>query len=598
VPTPPPEVRRQLKALPDSPGVYIFKSETGEILYVGKAISLRKRAPQHFKGPVMAMPISEHAHEVRSVDFIETRNEVEALFLEANLIKRHQPLHNVTLKDDKRYPYIKLTKEEFPRVAVVREELSDGAEYFGPFGWALPTKRTVTVIQKTMGIRVCRRMNPRGCLYMHIRMCSAPCIGDIDAGAYGERVRQAKELLRGNVKELRTDLKARMRGLSEELRFEEAAEVRDYLAGLDRMMELQSVHLTRERDDDYVTHAAAGDIVVVCVLQVRGGKVIDKRLLQLAHAKDLPAAEVLGAAIPQLYRSGAIPRTIAVPEELPERPAIEKALSERAGRRVHVTVPQRGTPMRLMRLAVRNAKAAARSATVHRERRLEEEGLEELGKGLGLEGPPGRIEAFDVSHHHGEEAVASMVVFRDGQPLKKDYRRFRIREAPPGDDYAAMREVVSRRYGGSLRGTLHEPDLVLIDGGRGQLSAASEALAGLGMRLPVAALAKEREELFVPRRSGPVPLSPDSDAVLVLRRVRDEAHRFAIAHHRRRRRKALTRSRLMDMPGIGKKRASELLRHFGSLRAVEEAPQEELEEAPGMGRITGRRLWEALHPGE
>jgi excinuclease ABC subunit C len=593
---PPPEVRRALGALPDAPGVYIFRDAEGDVIYVGKAINLRKRAPAHFKGgPQPWLPFSEHTDEVASVEHIETRTELEAIFLEANLIKRNQPRHNVRLKDDKRYPFIKITKETYPRIAVVREEVEDGADYFGPYTTALPTRTTVNIIQKNLGLRVCRRMNPQGCLYMHIGLCSAPCVGAVSEEEYAQRVRGAKLLLRGDVKELRSDLEGTMRALAAEERFEEAAEIRDYLQGLDRMMELQTVHLTRERDDDYVAHSSDGHYAVVFVLQVRGGKVVDKRVLRLAQAEDAPPEEVLQAVIPQIYHQGGVPRTVAVPVDLPEHRTLEQALSQLAGRRVHITVPSRGEPRRLMRLAEKNARSYARTERLRTQLRVEDRGTEELAKALRLPRPPARIEAFDVSHHMGDEPVASMVVFREGKPLKKDYRRFRIRSADPGDDYAAMNEVVGRRYGGTLRGSLPEPDLVLIDGGKGQLHAAAEALGELGMRLPVAALAKEREELYVPGRRRPMDLPPDSDGILLLRRIRDEAHRFAISHHRRRRRGALTRSRLLKVPGIGPQRAQELLRHFGSLRGIEAATREELEMAPGMGKGTADALWKELH---
>ena len=430
---------------------------------------------------------------------------------------------------------------------------------------------------------------------MHIGMCSGPCVGAIDEATYAEQVRKAKMMLRGDVKALRKDLEATMHALAAEQRFEEAGEVRDYLQGLDRMMELQSVHLTRERDDDYLALATSGHLALVFLLQVRGGKVVDKKVLRLAHGDDVPPAEVLQAVIPQMYRAGGIPRTVAVPEELPDRATLELALTQMAGRRVHITVPSRGEPRRLMRLAEKNAASYAKTERLRTQLRIEDSGIEELGRALRLPSPPKRIEAFDVSHHQGDEAVASMVTFREGKPLKKDYRRFKIRKASPGDDYAAMREVVERRYGGSLRGTMPEPDLVLIDGGRGQLAAAGEALAMLSMHLPVAALAKEREDLFVPGSRLPLDLPPDSDGILLLRRIRDEAHRFAIAYHRQRRRSALTRSRLLKVPGIGPQRAQALLRHFGSLRGIEAATLEELEAAPGMGKGTARALWNELH---
>ncbi|MCK4969398.1 MAG: excinuclease ABC subunit C, partial [Thermoplasmata archaeon] len=393
----------------------------------------------------------------------------------------------------------------------------------------------------------------------------------LDEAGYSERVRKAKMLLRGDVKALRKDLEATMRALATEQRFEEAAEVRDYLHGLDRMMELQSVHLTRERDDDYMALATSGHMALVFVLQVRGGKVVDKKVLRLAHGDDVPKADVFQAVIPQLYRVGGIPRTVAVPVELPDRAMMELALTQAVGRKVHITVPSRGEPMRLMRLAEKNAASYAKTERLRTQLRIEDRGIEELGRALRLPGLPQRIEAFDVSHHQGEQTVASMVTFRDGKPLKKDYRRFKIRKAAEADDYAAMREVVMRRYGGSLRGTMPEPDLVLIDGGKGQLAAAVDALGMLAIRLPIAALAKEREELFVPGSSRPLDLEPDSDGVLLLRRIRDEAHRFAIAYHRRRRRGAFTKSRLLKVPGIGPQRAQTLLRHFGSLRGIEAA---------------------------
>ncbi|NIS13218.1 MAG: excinuclease ABC subunit C, partial [Gemmatimonadetes bacterium] len=387
--TPPAEVRRALGSLPDAPGVYLFRDAEGEVIYVGKAVSLKKRAPAHFKGkPDPWLPISEHVDEVASVEHFETRTEIEAIFLEANLIKRHQPRHNVRLKDDKRYPLIKFTKERFPRIAVVREEIEDGADYYGPYTSALPTRTTVNLLQKDLGIRVCRRMNPRGCLYMHIGMCSGPCVGAIDEEGYAERVRKAKLILKGDVKALRRDLESTMRALAAEERFEEAAEVRDYLQGLDRMMELQSVHLTRERDDDYVALARSGHMALVFVLQVRGGKVVDKRLLRLAHGDEVPPSEVLQAVIPQLYRAGGIPRTVAVPEELPERATLELALTQAAGRKVHITVPCRGEPLRLMRLAEKNARSYAKTERLRTQLRIEDRGVEELGRALRLPSTP------------------------------------------------------------------------------------------------------------------------------------------------------------------------------------------------------------------
>ena len=592
---PGPELRRQLASLPDAPGVYIFRDAAGEVIYVGKGVSIHKRAPQHFRGPVPFMPFSEHSGEAATVDFIETRNEVEALLLEANLIKLHMPRYNVRLTDDKSYPLIKLSKEQFPRISVVREELADDAEYFGPYSSAYPVKPTVRLIQKALGIRVCRRMNPRGCLYMHIGMCSGPCVGQIVESAYAERVRHARLILRGHVKELREGLETRMAELSASMRYEQAADIRDYLKGLSRMMETQSVALTRERDDDYVAFASVGDVAVVSVLQVRGTTVIDRRVLHLAHAEALPPAGALAAALPQLYRSGGVPGTVAVPVELPGAGGIAEALSERAGRRVELAVPSRGVPGRLMRLAERNAESAARSEGIRRLGRIQDVGLEQLARALRLKRPPGRIEAFDVSHHHGDEAVASMVVFEGGRPLKRDYRRFRVRTAKVGDDYAAMREVVGRRYGGTQRARLPAPDLVLIDGGKGQLAAAVEAIAALGERYSVAAIAKEHEELFVPGRAAPIVLPPDSDGLLLLRRVRDEAHRFAITFQRTSSRKALTRSKLLDVPGVGPVRARELLRHFGSLQGVEAASVEELAKVPGVGEATARTIWNALH---
>ena len=589
-------LRRALKALPDSPGVYIFRDVDGEPVYVGKAISIRKRAASHFKGkPQPYMPFSENLHEVATVEHMETRTEVEALFLEANLIKRLDPRYNVRLKDDKRPPLIKFSRGRFPRISVVREEMEDGADYFGPYSSSIPPRTTVNILQRTLGIRICRRMNPQGCLYMHIGMCSAPCMDRIDADEYMVRVRKAKAILRGKVGVLRSQMEGTMRALAGEQRFEEAAEFRDYLKGLERMMELQSVHLTRERDDDYVAYSTDGHHGMVFVLQVRGGKVVGKRVLRLDHASGVDQAEVLAAVLPQLYREGGIPGTVGVPVELPDQATLELALTQRAERRVHVTVPSRGEPLRLVRLAERNARSYARTERLRTQLRIEDHGLEQLGEALHLERPPSRSEAFDVSHHQRDETVASMVVFREGKPLKRDYRRFKVRSAAPGDDYAAMHEVVSRRYGGTLRGTLPEPDLVLIDGGKGQLTAAAQALGELGARHPVAALAKEREELFVPGRSAPLDLERDSDAVMLLMRVRDEAHRFAISYHRRRRRGALTRSRLLNVPGIGPKRATALLRHFGSLKGIVAATREELEATPGMGVVHARGLWDALH---
>jgi len=585
MPTPvAPLVEERIRALPDRSGIYVFKDAAGKALYVGKAKSLRKRAAnylQPFGDPRLANMVAEAA----DLEAVVTDSEAEALLLENNWIKKRRPRYNVLLRDDKTYPYLKLTAEPFPRIAFTRRIRNDGADYFGPFLPGGLARKAIKLVQKLFQVRVCRidvdGSLPRPCLYHPMHRCLGPCVdGLTDREQYAEAVEQAKLFLAGRNDELLRRLKREMWQASEQLDFETAARLRDSLAEIEAIGERRKLSSVAGEDVDvYGVHLAGGDAAVT-TLVMRNGQVLDRRELFWEGSGDLAAERLLDELLPQIYdRTTFIPKEIHLPLPVEGEEALVEWLSGRKGERVYVRMPSRGAKADRVRLAMRNAELAHR----RRFRKVgEHPGAEALKRHLHLLEPPRRIEGFDVSHFQGGETVASLVVWEEGKMRKGGYRSFNIRDLDQPDDFASIEQAVSRRYKRRLEETGDLPDLILIDGGRGQLNAALAALAGLGIEeTPVVGLAKREEEIYLPERPEPLRLARRDPGLQLLQQVRDEAHRFAVSRHRKRRQARTLKSRLDDLPGIGPKRRKALLARFGSAQGVAAAEVAQIAEVVG-----------------
>ncbi|MBN2371403.1 MAG: excinuclease ABC subunit UvrC [Vicinamibacteria bacterium] len=588
-------LREKLDGLPSRPGVYLFRDDGGRILYVGKARSLRDRARTYFQPK---QPLDPHKRslvsEIVDIEVIVTDSEVEALALENNLIKRHRPPYNVLLRDDKNHPYLKLTlAEEYPRLHVVRRVDADGGAYGGPYIPAGLSRRTAAVVHKAFGIRSChekldgRRRRP--CLQHQIGRCLAPCVETICSRArYRRSCEEARLFLDGRADEVLASLRARMSSASADERFEDAAALRDQIRDLERLAAPQKITTIARRDRDVFYAHVEGARAALQVFVVRGGRVVEREAFLLDRLEEPDKA--LSATLQQYYGSDKdVPREILVQDDFPERGLIESWLSQKRGARVSIRVPRRGEKLRLLDLLARNARLAF-DLEWRRPRRQSEEILCALRDLLGLEDAPRRIECFDVSNTQGSDVVAAMICFENARPLKSAYRKYRVRGVTDKpDDVAAIREAVSRRYRRLLEEGRMLPDLVLVDGGRGQLGAALEALEqiGLGDR-PAAGLAKREELIFVGRRAEPIVLPRHSPVLQLLQRMRDEAHRFAIRFHRASRSRSLLRSGLDEIPGVGPARRRRLLAHFGSLRRLKLASEADL--AGVVGESLARRI--------
>jgi excinuclease ABC subunit C len=598
---------------PDRPGVYIWKDAGGVPIYVGKARSLASRLRTYFAGArdIKTRFLLERAADL---ELIVTATEYEALLLENNLIKRWRPKYNINLKDGKTYPVIRITAEDFPRVFRTRRVVFDGSEYFGPYPKPQQIDIYLRLIEKYFPLRRCRgplKQRSAPCLNYHMGRCSAPCARKIDREGYARIVEEVRALLSGRSRDLVRDLKRKMKEAAEGLDFERAAVLRDQVAAIEEVTEAQSVERIEGGDQDYVAHVAAAsapgaeraapgaeraapgaESAVVVVLQVRGGKLLGKEVFRLdAWGSD---EESLSQFLADYYAGvRTFPDEVLVDASVDEE-SLSTYLRERAGRPVAVRVPQRGRHAEMIALARENAREevarAARSAE-------KDAALERLARDLGLEGPPRRIEGFDIAHLEGQDTVASMVSFLDGRPDRKQYRIFNIRALEPGavDDFASIREAVARRYTRVLNEGLDRPDLVLIDGGKGQISAAVGVLAGLGLdAIPVAGLAKKHEEVYAPGREEPLAIDGDSPGLRILQAVRDESHRFATSRHKQKRGKRVSLSLLEGVPGIGGARSRRLMIAFGSLEKVLEATPEEIAAKSGMPRETAARLLVSL----
>jgi excinuclease ABC subunit C len=609
-------LEEQLKRLPAKPGVYLFRGRNDDVLYVGKAKSLRPRVRSYFQAGSSdtRQGIRQMADRVTEIETIVTQTEVEALHLEQNLVKRHRPPYNVRLRDDKSFPYIAVTVEDdFPRVMFTRERHRRGVVYFGPYANAKKVRETLDVLNRVFRYRPCEGPKPGRhsgipCLDFHIERCFAPCVGNISQEAYGEIIDGVIEFLSGDDRPIRRQLQEQMREAAAAERFEDAARYRNRLRAVERLSERQAVERRSIGTIDVIGVAVSPERAAVQVFPLREGRMVDRYSFHLENAAGEEVAEVLEQFCLEYYGSApSVPPQILVPRGAGDTTVLETFLSDRRGSRVEVRAPERGEKRRLQELAQQNAELALQSETfVAETRRLRRvEALEELREALNLESLPIRIECFDISNIQGQEIVGSMVVFEDAVAKKGHYRKFSVRDVEGPDDFAAMRQVISRRFARLSVGPASEewnesfaatPNLVVIDGGKGQLSAALAAMQELELpRVAVIALAKRIEEVFVPGRPDPILLPEHSAGLQLLQRIRDEAHRFAITFHRQRRDATARESMFDQLEGVGPSRRRALLRHFGSAERVAAATQEELEGVPGVPAKTARNIYAQLH---
>ncbi len=591
----PAQIVEALARLPEAPGCYRYYDAGGTLLYVGKARSLRPRVRSYFQ------PSAQHAPktlalvaETATLDFIVVSSEVEALILESNLIKQHHPRYNILLRDDKSFPYLKLTSQDpFPRVNLVRRPKPDGNQFYGPFLPSSHAWRTLRMIPRFFQVANCQLPfdgKQRPCLYYHLNQCLAPCAGKADPIEYAERVSQARLFLEGRHDELAQTVTSRMKEASDALQFERAAHYRDMLGSLEFLSQKQGMISSGLESIDFWAEYREGEQAALEVFQMRDGKVINRREFTFETAPD--AETFYDALLPQFYAGEEPPPEIVLPRWPQDRALLEEYLRRRRGSKVALRATVQGETRRFLDVVAQNAQLAF-EARFRQQRGHGVEVLEALRTLLGLDEPPFRIEGFDISHTQGTEPRASMVVFEGGKPKKADYRIFRVKVAEAGDDYAAMREVVGRRYARLQREGKRLPDLILIDGGKGQLGAARAALEEVGVGgVPFISLAKQQEEIFLPGREAPLRLDRHDPALYLIQQVRDEAHRFALSRHRRARGKPMRASTLTKIDGIGAVLARRLLVQFGSVEGVRLASDEAL--CAAIGRARAAKLRAAL----
>lgn len=575
-------IQHKLALLPDSPGCYLMKNKEGTIIYVGKAKVLKNRVRSYFTGShdgKTQLLVSE----IRDFEYIVTGSNMEALILECNLIKEHHPRFNILLKDDKTFPYIKITNEPHPRLEVTRRVLKDKAKYFGPYPNAYAAQQTKKLLDRMYPLRKCNVMPKEVCLYYHIGQCLAPCVQEVAKETYETMIQEITSFLSGGHEEIKKELQRKMHEAAEELQFERAKELRDQIINIDALMEKQKITVNDAKDRDVFGYAVDKGWMCVQILYMRQGKMIER------HASVFPFyGDAYGdfmSYVTQYYSDNpALPQEILLPEQPEDQddPAVidaPTALQEWLG--VKTLVPQRGLKRQMTKMAEENARVSLdeKFRLIERDEERTSKAAENLGKAIGLESVS-RIEAFDNSNIQGTNPVSAMVVFIDGKPAKKEYRKYKVKTVQGPDDYETMREVIRRRYERVLKENLPRPDLIVVDGGKGQISAATDVLENeLGLYIPVCGLVKDAKhktaQLMAFDPPEPVYLPRDSQEFYLLQRIQDEVHRFAISFHREQRAKSMVTSRLDAIPGIGEKRRKALLKHFGSLKKIKEASVED-----------------------
>jgi excinuclease ABC subunit C len=605
----PEHLQAVLDTTPHKAGCYLMKDADRRVIYVGKAIDLRNRLRSYFHASANHNPRTKQlVRRIAEIEWIVVGSELEALILEMNLIKKHRPQYNVRLKDDKRYPYIKVHwADPFPKVTVTRQMVSDGSRYFGPYTSVWAVHQTLDVLRRIFPYLTCDRVitgqDKRACLYFDIKLCTAPCIGAIDQAGYRQVIEDLCQFLEGRTEKIVARIQQEMHTAAEGLRFERAAALRDQLQAIEKVVERQKVVFSTDYlDSDVIAMARSNGDACVQVFFIRAGKLIGREYFLLEGAEETPDAGVIAEFLKQFYdQAPTIPSQVLLPHEIEETQIIKQWLkARRSGEKVEILIPKEGQQQELIKMAAENASEtlAALQAQWQADRHRQETALAELQAALNLTGPPNRIECYDISNTQGTSAVGSMVLFEQGVPSKRLYRHFNIRSVQGPDDFASMEEVLTRRFNRWL--AMQEaslapgkkpdasfsilPDLLLVDGGKGQLSRAVVVLERFNLldRIPVAALAKQNEELFLPGRPNPILLPRQSQGLYLIQRIRDEAHRFAISSHRKRRTRVGLASRLDSIPGIGPARRKALLNRFGSIENIQEASLDDLTSLPGI----------------
>jgi excinuclease ABC subunit C len=597
----------QLRGLPTSPGVYLMKDAEDNILYVGKAANLRHRVGSYFgAGQKLTPKLQRMVSRVNDLDYFVTSSEQEALILELNLIKRYHPGYNVRLKDDKTFPYLKIDlSDDWPRVYITRRLEEDGGRYFGPFASAKSVRQTLKLIRGIFPFRSCSRTitgtDPRPCLEYHIGHCLAPCIGVVSRGEYAEVIKQVILFLEGKQERVAQQLESKMNKAAEALDFETAARLRDQLQAVNQVIEGQRIATTVKGEQDVIAFAQDKDQAYVQVFFIRGGKLIGRESFLLQGTRSEEPSQIMTSFIKQFYASSPyIPPLLLLQHPVEDIATIQAWLQIKRGGKVNIQVPRRGNKKQLLNIVAENAQQGLEQLKIKQlaSPTALSAVLDEIKRELNLPRLPSRIEGYDISDIQGMAAVGSMVVFDKGKPKPAHYRRFKIKTVSAANDYAMLQEVLRRRFrraSGASDTWAILPDLVLIDGGRGQLNAAREAMEEMGGgSVPIASLAKENEEIFIPQRSEPIILPRSSPGLQLLQRLRDEAHRFALGYHQRIRKRGTFASVLDTIPGVGPKRKRALLRQFGSVRAIKEAPVEELASARGITESLARKIKEYL----
>lgn len=609
-------IQEELKKLPGKPGVYLMHDERDAIIYVGKAISLKNRVRQYFQSSRnKGAKIEQMVTHISRFEYIVTDSELEALVLECNLIKEHRPKYNTMLMDDKSYPFIKVTvNEPFPRVMLARQMKKDKAKYFGPYTSAGAVKDTIELIRKLYHIRSCNRSLPkdigkeRPCLNYHIHQCQAPCQGYISQEEYRKSIEEVVRFLNGHYDLVLKELEEKMMAASDSLEFEKAIEYRELLTSVQKVAQKQKITDTAGDDRDIIAMASEGEDAVVQVFFIRSGRLIGRDHFYLKSAENDTEGEILSSFIKQFYAGTPyIPAELMLPEEIEDQDIIEEWLTARRERRVHLRIPKKGTKEKLVELAQKNAQMVLKN---DRERLKREEGrtigaVKELEKILGLKGII-RMEAYDISNTNGFDSVGSMVVYEHGKPKRNDYRKFKIKTVQGPDDYASMNEVLTRRFGHGLREQQEEsetggfqifPDLIMMDGGRGQVNIALEVLEKLHLHIPVCGMVKDDNHrtrgLYF--NNTELPIDRNSECFRLITRIQDEAHRFAITFHRQLRSKGQVHSVLDDIPGVGPARRKDLMRCFENIDAIRNATVEELKELPSMNEKSAQEVYKFFH---